>query len=238
MTAVQVLGACLALAVVGFDPFGALVLLAATARGAGRRAAVAFTAAGAAVILVTALGLDLLAGAVLPRQAPHVPMAIWAGVEAVAGLGLLLWGVRRYWFPRRQRGGRSGAGTGATGTGPAGRPTGIGARPMAVAGGAYGLTVLGDPGFWGLVALTHRLTEGPAVGIVALWWLLTQSPLVALTLAILVGAGEPVGRWLRSARARLSGMVTRLTTPALLLVGAVLVADAVMWLLTGSFWLG
>lgn len=231
MTPWQVLGACVALAVAGFDPFGALALLAATARGAGRRAAVAFTAGGAAVILVAAMLLDLVAYAVLAHGVPHVPEIVWGSVEAVAALGLLVWGVRRLTRP---------AATPADSPPPSTprRPAGTGVAPMALAGAAYGLTVLGDPGFWGLVALVHRLHAGPALGIAALWWLLSQSPLVALTAAIVLGAGGPVGGWIRRTWRRLAGPLGRIGTTLILLAGLLLAADVVLWLSTGAFLIG
>ncbi|WOP20145.1 hypothetical protein [Raineyella sp. LH-20] len=240
MTPWQVLGACVALAVAGFDPFGALALLAGTARGAGRRAAVAFTASGAAVILVAAMLLDLAAYAVLAHGVPHVPEIVWGSVEAIAALGLLVWGVRRLTgrpdIGHRPAGQRPTAAADPTDT--PRRPTGTGPAAMAVAGAAYGLTVLGDPGFWGLVALVHRLHAGPALGIAALWWLLSQSPLVALTVAIALGAGEPVGSWIRRTWRRVAGPLGRIGTAVILLVGLLLGADVVLWLSTGAFLLG
>ncbi|SDB79830.1 hypothetical protein GA0111570_10199 [Raineyella antarctica] len=232
MTSWQVLGACVAMAIAGFDPFGALVLLGAVARGTSRRAAVAFTVASAAVIVAAAVALDLLAYAVLPHGLPHVPSIVWGSLEAAAALGLLAWGLRRL-LSRRNDGHQAPTDPDAEGASRRRRGTGTGA--MTVAGAAYGLTVLGDPGFWGLVALVHRLQAGPALGIAALWWLLSQSPLVALAIAIAFGAGEPVGRWMRRSWSRIAGPLGRVGTAAILLGGLVLAADVVLWLVTGSF---
>ncbi len=244
MTGWQAIGACVALSIAGFDPFGALALLAATARGAGRTAALAFTAAGAAVIVAAAMVLDLLAFALLPHGMPHLPDVVWGSVEALAAAGLLVWGVRRL-LSRRVADRGTGKPEPAEGEedaeGEGHRPrrlrgTGVGA--MTLAGAAYGLTVLGDPGFWGLVALVHRLGAGPALGIATLWWLLSQSPLVALAVAIALGAGEPVGRWMRRSWRRLVGPLGRVGTAAILLGGVVLGADVMLWLTTGSFLIG
>lgn len=237
MTSWQAIGACVALSIAGFDPFGALALLAATARGAGRRAALAFTAAGAVVIIAAAMALDLLAYAVLPHALPHIPDIVWGTLEALAAVGLLVWGVRRV-MSRRNAG--PGQPDGADGTGEEGRRRlrGTSTGTMALAGAAYGLTVLGDPGFWGLVALVHRLQAGPALGIAVLWWLLSQAPLVALAVAIAFGAGEPAGRWMRRSWQRIVGPLGRVGTAAILLAGLVLSVDVGLWLVTGSFLIG
>lgn len=237
MTSWQALGACVALSVVGFDPFGALALLAALARGAGRRAAVAFTAAGAAVIIAASMALDLLAAAVLPHGMPRIPDIVWGSVEGVAAAGLLVWGGRRL-LSRRSAGSPHARGTDGTAEDENRRLRGTGTGAMTVAGAAYGLTVLGDPGFWGLVALVHRLQAGPALGIAVLWWVLSQSPLVALAVAIAFGAGEPVGRWMRRSWRRIVGPLGRVGTAAILLAGVVLGADVSLWLVTGSFLIG
>lgn len=236
MTSWQAIGACVALSIAGFDPFGALALLAATARGAGRRAALAFTAAGAVVIIAAAMALDLLSYAVLPHALPHIPDIVWGTLEGLAAIGLLAWGIRRV-LSRRN----AGSGTPDTGEKSGEEPRrlrGTGTAAMTLAGAAYGLTVLGDPGFWGLVALVHRLQAGPALGIAMLWWLLSQSPLVVLAIAIGFGAGEPVGRWMRRSWQRLVGPLARVGTAAILLAGLVLGADVVLWLVTGSFLIG
>lgn len=258
MTAWQLVGACVALSIAGFDPFGALALLAALARGAGRRAAIAFTAAGAAVIIAAAMLLDLLAYALLPDGLPHVPDVVWGSLEAAAAVGLVVWGGRRL-AARRDAGHPLPQGAGhplPNEAGPAAsgaeedsdeastpddvprRLRGTGTGPMTLAGAAYGLTVLGDPGFWGLVALVHRLQAGPALGIAALWWLLSQSPLVALAVAVALGAGDPVGRWMRRSWRRVAAPLGRIGTAVILLAGLVLGADVVLWLSTGAFLLG
>ncbi|MEA5153930.1 hypothetical protein [Raineyella sp.] len=236
MTGWQAIGACVALSIAGFDPFGALALLAATARGAGRAAAVAFTAAGAAVIVATAMLLDLVAVALLPHGVPQLPDVVWGTVEALAAAGLLFWGIRRL-RSRRRDGARPGPADDTAAEVPR-RLRGTGTAAMALAGLAYGLTVLGDPGFWGLVALVHRLDAGPALGIAALWWLLSQSPLVALAVAIVLGAGDPVGRWMRRAWRRVVGPLGRIGTALILLAGLALGADVVLWLSTGAFLIG
>ncbi|QGF23844.1 hypothetical protein [Raineyella fluvialis] len=237
MTGWQAVAACVGLSIVGFDPFGALALLAAVARGAGRAAAVAFTAAGAAVIVAAAMILDLLASVVLQHGVPPIPDVVWGTVEALAAAGLLFWGVRRL-ASRRRDGGRPGHESDEDEEERPRRQRGTGIAAMTLAGLVYGLTVLGDPGFWGLVALVHRLHAGPALGIAALWWLLSQSPLVALAIAVALGAGDPVGRWMRRTWRSLAGPLGRVGTALILLAGLGLGLDVVLWLMTGSFLIG
>ncbi|MGJ6980576.1 hypothetical protein ACSDQ9_08625 [Aestuariimicrobium soli] len=219
----QLVGALVALAVAGFDPFGALALLAVIAGGASRRAVAAFTAAASAVILGCAVVVDALARTLLPEGLPHVPRIVWGVVEGIAAVGLVAWGlVRLRGRSSRREGTLSGR-----------RAVGLG-----LAGAAYGLTVLLDPAFWGLVALVHRLGEGSAVGMAVVWWVIAQSPLIVLTLAVVVGAGERAAGRLRRLWRRWGPVLGAVTTVLVLVCGAALAVDVVVWATTGSFVVG
>ena len=219
------LATALGLAIAGIDPAGAVIAIAALARGVAGRAVIGFAAV--VVIGTAALGtaLSLLVGQELAR-------VDWGGllggdpaavVELVVAFVLLGWAALRL----RQ---------------PAARPKRPRPRRNTGEAGLVGVAVLFaasaviDPTFVGLVVVPGR--DEPVAGVVlahTLWITVSQLPLIVLTVAVALGAHErlvaTVGRlWTRIApAARIALTVT------LVLVGLLVAADALKQLITGRF---
>ena len=213
--------AALGLGLAGLDPAGGLVAVGVLAAGARRRTVLAFgvvVLGGSATIGVTlslTLGVrlrsvDLLG--LLPRGAPA------AAVEAVVGVGLLVWAWRRQRAVVRT----------------AERTRRSGAAPVLGLGLAYASLSLADPTFAAMVVLAGR---GQAVVEVVLahlaWSLTSQLPLVVLLVAVLTGAHDRAVIWFRRGWTRVSPVLRRVVTAVLVVAGLLLLGDALLFVVTG-----
>lgn len=230
MSAVALLIAALGLGLAGLDPAGALIAAAALAAGTQARPVVAF---GVLVVVLTALlgtALSLTVGAGLADVdwAAAVPGGpVTAAVEALAGLGALVWALARWRrspadpadeAPRR-RSPRAVGGAGLLGVG-----------LLFTAGAAL------DPSYAGLVVLAGRGEPWwEVLAAHAVWSLVSQAPLVVLVVAVARGGHERAvalfTRWWGRARP----LVRHLVTGALVVVGLGLLLDAGWYAATGTF---
>jgi hypothetical protein len=215
----------LGLGLAGIDPAGLLIALGALAAGVRERVVVGFAAAvvlGTAV-LGTALSLtlgqelqDVDWGALLP------PDRLGAVLEVFIAVGLLAWAVVRVRRPearpaRPRRASRSGT-------------------ALLGAGALFAASAPLDPTFVGLVVVAGRAEEPAAVAAAHLLWILvSQVPLVALAVAVLLRRHGRAVAWLQRVTPRMRPLLARLATAGLVVAGLVLAVDAGWWFVTGRF---
>lgn len=213
------LAAVIALGVAGFDPLGALTLIAAVTAGA-RRAAIA------ALTLVTLGGTWLLCvvgsstvGALL-RGLVHrldvVPREVWGWVALVVGLALIGWGVWR--LMRRE--------PPTPEHHPRTRGTGVGT--LAAGGVVVALSVLLDPAFYGLVAVSSGHHLGARLLHAGIWSILSHWLLIVLALATLTGGYARVHAAMEALRARWAPRLTSALSILLVVGGAAVAVDGVL----------
>lgn len=213
------LGPALGLGLAGFDPLGAIVFMAAMAAGA-RRAAL--TTLGVTTVATTSL-LGLLAvlglGPTIHRweERLHPSSFAWHMSAMTVGAGLLAWGVRRLTHRDRSEGHDSTP------------PRSLTAAGLAWAGLAVGGSSLLDPAWYAMVAYAARLSPGSAAATAVVWTLLSHVALVALTVAVVMGAHEPVQRGIDATRDRYGTAFGRGMTGLVVISGAALIG----WGLTG-----
>lgn len=207
-----------ALGVAGFDPLGALALIAAMALGAGRRAIVVLLVSTLGSTLVLALVLSSTVGrwAIGLLHRLHSPgHLVWGGLVTLAGLALLTWAVRRLRRPVTP-GDRSA------------RHAASSPGPLGVVGLGVGLSALVDPAFYGLVVLAGGLSGGwERFGACLLWVVMSQIALISLGIAVFAGAFDTALRLIERARARWLPSLRVLASLTLVVVGALAVVEGI-----------
>ncbi len=222
---IELLVAALALGLAGIDPAGLLIALGALAAGTRERTVLAFTAivVGGTALLGTVLTLTLgrqLQGFEWTSLFP--PDWLGAVIEAAIAVALLAWAVVRLRRPnaRPRRPEKQ-------------RRTG---KALLVGGLLFAVSAPLDPTFVGLVVLAGR---GEPVGAVALahttWIVVSQLPLAALAVAVVLRRHDRAVAWLRDLLPRARPVLARLGTVALVLAGAVMAVDAGWWVVSGEF---
>lgn len=221
------LAAIVALGVAGFDPFGALLLAAALARGASRWGALIFFLASAVVpVGVGVLGGRALAPTIqLLETKLRLPNTIWLIITVLAGVGLLIWALQRWRKltsePTHQQ------------------PRGLSVKAMALAGIGFGFTVLADPAFYAVIAVNSRNHGfGPDLAAMSVWFVVSQVALVCLVIAAFTPAQRRAAAWLQQTWTRLSPLLSRVLTIVITLAGAGLLVDGLWFVATGSFLIG
>jgi hypothetical protein len=215
----------LALGLAGIDPAGLLLALGSLAAGARERTVLVFTAI---VIVGTAL-LGTVLTLTLGQQLQHFdwtsllpPDWLGAVIEAVFAAALLTWVVVRLRRPEARP--PRPAKRGRTGTG------------LVWGGLLFAASAPLDPTFVGLVVLAGRGEALPSIALAHVTWIVvSQLPLVALAVAIMLGRHDRAVTRLRDLLPRLRPALSRLGTVTLALVGLVMAADAVWWFATGDF---
>lgn len=222
---VDLIAAALGLGLAGIDPTGLLIGLGALAAGALGRTVLVFTTivvAGTAV-LGTVLSLTIA------RQLQDFewtslfpPDWIGATIEALLAAALLTWAVVRLRRPEARPP----------------RPDGKARTGKALAWGGvlFAVSAPLDPTFVALVVLAGRGEPVTAVGAAHLTWILvSQMPLVALAVAIILGRHARAVAWLRDFMPRARPVLSRLGTAALAVAGLIMATDAAWWLVSGRF---
>ena len=213
-----------ALGVVGFDPLGAIVMLAFIAGGAHFAHTVVFTAVNwvTIVVLGAAAGsaVDLLAGP-LRHWFSSVPRWAWIVAEIVAVIVLVSWALVRL----------------RAGIGPEKQQSARPARLWMLIGIAAGLAVsmFADPGYAGavLAGAAHPLWWR-VVGL-TLWYLIAMSALVVVCIADGFGATAPVSAWMHRWLSRSRRPLWTLGTALIVVVSVLLAIDTVLLATTGRF---
>ncbi|MYM19376.1 hypothetical protein GSY69_05180 [Brevibacterium sp. 5221] len=213
-----------ALGVFGFDPLGAVIMLAFIAGGSRLLHTVVFTLVNWAVTVAVAVLGGLLFTALaarVHRWASEVPVWAWVAAEAVVAAALLAWAIVRM----------------VRGVAPESDRPPRTASSWAVAAASAGFAVAAfvDPGYSAAIVLSagHPLWETTAG--MTLWFAITQSPLLVLLIAALCGRTEAAGRWLRGWMARIRRPVAYAITGLIVACVVLLAADAVLLSVTGRF---
>lgn len=213
------------LGLAGLDVTGALVVIAALAAGARRRAIAVFAAA---TLLVTAGFGVALSELVGPRLAGidwsvlDLPDPMRIVLDLVLAGALLVWALRRHRrrdAPKDPPNPRPGSSAG-----------------LAAMGALLGLSAIIDPTFVAVVVLAGR---GKPLWLVVvahvLWILLSQSPLFVLTGAACAGShGRPVA-WFQRKRDQMRPVLDAIATVLLAVMGAALLADALLYFARDEF---
>lgn len=205
----------IALGVAGFDPLGALSLVAAMAMGARRRAVAVMTAS----ILGTTLLVGVVPALVAGSEAQHLVdllgrlgHRVGSAALGVVGLALLAWGLWRLLHPSAHDDQETA------------RVRSVTSSAVALTGVLVGLSALIDPAFYASVLYAAtRAHRAETVLVMALWTLTSHSLLVVLGVAALLGAYEPVHRLVDAARTRWGAQFSRALGLALVAAGAALV---------------
>lgn len=220
------------LGVAGLDPAGALIVVAALAAGARRRAVVAFAVTTLVVTVAMGVSLSALLGprlAAIDWSVLDLPDPMWIVLDLGLAAILLVWSIRR--------GRRRDAPAAAPTAPPARRATStVGLAGMGV---LFGLSAALDPTFIAVVVLAGR--GEPLWWIVVahlLWVLLSQAPLFALATATLANRHERAVVWFQGRWARARPAVNTIITVLLAVAGVYFLADAIAYLATGAFLIG
>lgn len=203
----------------GLDPVGAVVAVAALSLGASRRALLALTAAYLVTITALGTGLALAARAGVGALGwhPHGPgRHTLSVVELAAGAALAIAGLAVWWWQRRR---------------PDGPPERTERRvPVATgglvaAGAGVAASLLPDPGFIAMVvaSVPHHPLLYPAA--FAYWGLWSQCLMVAVCLAAAVDRDGRLVRPLRRAVDQVRARGAAITAFLLVVVGVGLVLD-------------
>lgn len=212
------------LGMVGFDPLGAIIMLAFIAGGSRFFHTLVFTLVNwlVTVLVAVVVGLAFTAvAATLRSWAAAVPLWVWALAEVLAAAGLLVWAIVRL---RRGPGAPSQREP---------RPASVWTVGLVSAG--FALAAFVDPGYSGaiVVSATHPIWE-TTIGM-TLWFALTQSPLIVLCVAAGVGKTAAAGAWLQKMIGRMRRPISYGITALIIAVVVLLAADALLLSLTGRF---
>lgn len=220
------LGAAFVIGVAGIDPTAALVAVAALVAGATSRALTAFavTVMVGTPVLGTVLSLTIAARLADLDWWLLVPRGrIAAVVGLVVGIALLTVGALRLRGRPTRRAATS-------------KPHRVGTLALVGAGAAYAGSLLIDPTFIAVTVLAGRSRDPLEVIMMqVVWVLISQLPLLALLVAVTrFGQQRAVDRF-QSWWSRAQPALRLVVTGALLVVGTVLVLDALWWFTTGHF---
>jgi hypothetical protein len=158
---------------------------------------------------------------------PHSPTEdrVAAFVDIVLGMGLLIWGIVRILRP---------------GTHPPkpGVPRALGLLSLAGAGVLFALAAIADPAFVSLVVIAGRAEIFWLVLAAHLTWTLVSHIPLILVLALALSVDhERVVHWVQTLFVRVSPWMVRLITGAVLLVGSLLLLDALWFYVTGELFI-
>ncbi|SBM43952.1 Hypothetical protein PFR_JS2_1793 [Propionibacterium freudenreichii] len=215
------------LGIAGFDPLGALALMAAMALGARRRAIATLLVTTVATIVVTGFVLSSTVGtwAIAQIHRLHDPgHIVWGLIVLAAGVGLLAWAIVRLVRvpqPKPDDATRSGHSVGM----------------LAVIGIGVGLSAFIDPAFYGLLVVAGGIHSWPMrLGGIVLWACLSQIALLALSGAVFAGAFAPVHRFITRVRQQWGARASRFASWALLVIAVIICVEGAFEL-HGHWWI-
>lgn len=147
---------------------------------------------------------------------------VWAIGEAIAGIVLLVWGIRRLRRPASEDTSR--------------KSHGGGLYALSGLGVLYGASSILDPTFVALVVVAGREGNFLHVSLAHLLWILiSQAPLVVVLVAIMMGRQQTIIGRLQAWWQKIRPVMSRVGTGLALLAAVVLLADAGWWFFTGNF---
>ena len=222
---IELMVAAIGLGIAGLDPVGALIAIGALSGGARARVVVAYGVTVISVTVMVGVVLSLTVGsrlATIDWRFLDAGYAFWALSEALVGLGLVVWAIRRMLFPVEHD--------------DTPKKRGISSLALLSTGTLVGVSAVFDPTFVATVVVAGRHGSVLDASLAHLIWiLLSQAPLVFLTGAVLAGKHEPVIRrfqgWWQKARP----VIARIGSGVALVTGTVLLADAGWWVFTDAF---
>lgn len=215
----------LTLGLAGIDPAGLLLALGSLAAGARERTVLVFTAIVVTGTALLGTVLTLTLGQQLQRfdwTSLLPPDWLGATIEAILAVALLTWVVVRLRRPearppRPDKRGRTGS-------------------ALVWGGFLFAASAPLDPTFVGLVVLSGRGESVPAVALAHVTWIVvSQLPLVALAVAIMLRRHDRAVAWLRDLVPRVRPALARSGTATLALAGLMMATDAGWWFATGRF---
>lgn len=200
-----------ALGIAGFDPLGVVALVAALALGASRRAVAVLTAVTLASTALFGILPALVLGPAVDRLwhlVHHIGHQVWGALVLGVGVGLLAWAVWRVLHP-------------ATGGHEEGRtPKSTGVAAMATTGVLVGLSAFIDPAFYaGIVFAAGQHHVVQKVLVVLVWVAMSQSALIVVAAAALLGLYGPVSRLVVAVQTRWARAIALTLTVLLVAFG-------------------
>lgn len=215
----------------GFDPMGAIIVMAALAHKAPKRDVYLFSLMA---LLSTTLFGTLFASGIgagadwLSGITKSIPDAAYVALDFALAAVAAAWLVRRLFFKER---------TEAKEEGKESRFMGFAQRSMPLAGFLFGFWAMSDPTFWTVVAITAK-DGGLAMRALcsAIWMVLGQLPLYALTVAVACGAHERLIAWVERFLDK-GGRRERLGRAARWVVNVFVLAILVYFLVDPAFYL-
>lgn len=212
-----------ALGVAGFDPLGCLLMLALIAGGSRERHTLVFTGSQALVTIGVGVACAVVFRTNMHRLARFlygVPLPVWGVLELVVAIGLMMWGVLRL---------RSHA------VDERAEPRRASTATVAALGAGFGLAAFVDPGYTGAILVSSREPIGVTVLGMTIWFLITQTPLIVLALAALVGRLDLVHSAVERLVRRLQRPLAWAITGLILITALLLTVDATLFAATGSY---
>lgn len=212
------------LGIVGFDPLGAIIMLAFVAGGSRLFHIALFTV----VNWIVTVAVAVVGGLLFTAVATHVyqwlvavPTVVWVVLELAAAVAALIWAIQR---TRRE-------------------PTTDDERPprtastltIALASAGFAVAAFVDPGYSAAIVLSASHPVWETFLGMSLWFAITQSPLLVLLVAGICGRTDAAGDWLRPTLARLRRPISVTVTAVLYAAAALLALDALLLSLTGHF---
>lgn len=210
--------------ILGLDPIGALIALSYLATGGRRRVVVVFFTLAAVFTLLTGLALEPVIhfGNVALHWLTTVHPAARIGVEVAAALALGVWAYIDITQPAK------------TATVKKKRKAGL--WMMILLGVWWGVSAATDPTFYGPVALGR--SSGGRLGVLlacALWFVLSQAPLVALMVGLSRGKDSRIILTINKFSYKLLDISRKFLGWALALVALAILANAMSFVVAGKF---
>ncbi|MEM7340595.1 MAG: hypothetical protein AAF467_18200 [Actinomycetota bacterium] len=217
-----------ALGVAGIDPVGAALLLSVISSGGSRASVLAFSTAALVTTVASGVILAIVGRGLLDQLTQLIPSAqsaVWAWVEGVAAVAILVWLARR----RRPSAGPATADQPRSAA--PGSLIGYGA-----AGALFSITSVIDPTFVATAAVAGpTATVTTLIAAFTIWTMISQLMLFGLAAAFVANVHQPLVRRIRTLIARLRPVLSGTVGGVALVMAAVLLLDAVWFAATGRY---
>ncbi len=202
-------------------------MIGALAGGATRKGVAAFTVAAAGTTIAVGVACSFLLGPVIDWLAsvlPRTPDVVWLVSESVLGILLFAWGVSRLLSNDAKKEPKKKT------------RSLIGASVLFGAGVVFGVSALTDPTYYGVIVLAGR-DEPLWLVVIAhvIWFMVSQAPLVALTIAAARGNHVRLAQKLQGYWEQWRPVVSKILTSMVFIGAAFLMVDCGCYLATGSF---
>lgn len=222
----ELLGATIGFGVAGLDPVGALIVAAAISKGTSRVSVLAFTLSSMLVTVVVGVILGESVSRLIAIAVSYIsiPDGVRWWLQLAIAIAFIWWAVLRL----RSRNAPDK---------PARKSRGSSISAMLLAGALWGVAALSDPTFYGVAALSIK-TPGIVLPclLVAVWFVVSQLPLMAVTVAFTVSADGASVQKLIARTQKFSRSLTPVLTVMILLVALALLVSCAIFLATGQYY--